>query len=118
MAEAAADMSVAGPRTWNYNEVTGWIDVIHDGPGPVLKGYLWQVERKSFRRGFTPYPFSYRGKVLEHWVLKPGEQVYDDVRALLEGLTHPGRGLAGRHIDLRAFDALGPYVDWDAILRP
>lgn len=64
------------PNGWDYNETVGWVKLKHDGLSPLIKGYLWLVgrtdrrddrPRTQFRRGFTPFPFRYEGKVLECW---------------------------------------------------
>ena len=112
---------------WNYNEVIAWVRVIWDGPGPVIKGYMWQVAnphadeskvfRKQYRRGFTPFPFLggmpvY--KVMENWVLddQTDSEILQDVREGLVTIVGPEGPLPGRHIDLRAFDGVGPLLRW------
>jgi hypothetical protein len=65
------------PNCWDYNEIIAWIRLVWDGPGPVIKGYMFALGsqgsykfKERFRRGFVPHPFldgSPNYKVLEEW---------------------------------------------------
>lgn len=119
------------PYGWQYNEVVGWIRLLWDGPGPVVKGYLWQVGKKTLRggeprrryqRGFIPFPFvdgEPQRKVLEEW-LSPGltdGEIRAQLRRALLQIVAPDGDLPRRYIDLSVFDALAPYVRWRALLK-
>ena len=119
------------PHGWYYNEVVGWIRLLWDGPYPVVKGYLWRVGKKSidggrprhrYQRGFIAFPFvgGYpTTKVLEEWfdAKDSDAQVFHRLRSALTAVTARGGELAGRHIDLSAFDFTGPHVRWRDLLR-
>lgn len=72
-----------------------WVRLRWDGPGPVSKGYLWQVGRETigglpevrarYRRGFTPFPFVFGDplyKVLEEWFVdsESDHEIYQQIR--------------------------------------
>lgn len=119
------------PFEWQYNEVVAWVRLIWDGPGPVIKGYLWQVGRKSlnggearrrYGRGFVPFPFVYGEplkKVFEEWigVGQADDTVYKQIRRGLTRIVDRDGDLPGRYIDLRAFDAVAQYVRWRHLLN-
>lgn len=119
------------PTGWHYNEVVGWIRSLWDGPGPVIKGYLWLVgttslngsrPRMRYQRGFHPHPFVGgfpTRKVIEHWIdaEESDAEIYGHLRAgLLQTVAHDGE-LPGRHVDLSALDGVGPYVRWRELVR-
>lgn len=121
---------VERPYGWQYNEVIGWVRLRWDGPGPVLKGYAWEVgepgegmgwkPRRSFRRGFTPFPFGGGDpihKVLEIWFeMETDDQIYDGIRRALLGLTDRGEHFHRRHLDLSIFDVVGPQIRWRELM--
>ena len=114
---------------WQYNEVVGWVRLLWDGPGPVIKGYLWRVGKKTFagwepraryQRGFKPFPF-FGGeayKVLEVWARDDDkdEKIYERLREQLVAVVLPAGELPRRHIDLSIFDVIGPLVRWRQLL--
>ncbi len=114
------------PFNWQYNEVIGWVRLMWDGPGPVIKGYLWQVGKKTleggearrrYQRGFVPFPFvsGYpMNKVVEEWfeVSQSDTDIYEQLRRGLLRVVDRNGDLPRRHIDLRIFDAVSPYVRW------
>lgn len=117
------------PYGWRYNEVVGSVRLLSDGPGPVVKGYLWRVGKKTFggwkplaryQRGFKPFPF-FGGeayKVLEVWASDgdKDEEIYDRLRGQLVAVVLPEGELPRRHIDLSVFDVIGPLVRWRQLL--
>ncbi len=110
------------PHPWQYNEVVGWVRLLWDGPGPVIKGYLSRVGRERYRRGFRPYPFGLGypiNKVLEVWLAANASdtEIYRRLRAELLGLTRSDGPLPGRSADLRSFDAIAPYVQWRELIQ-
>lgn len=115
---------------WRYNEVIGWVGVLWDGPGPAIKGYLWQVgkptliawePRRRYQRGFHPFPF-FGGvptnKLFELWVHHDDSDsaVYHRLREELANVVARDGDLPRRHIDLSAFDTTGPHVRWRHLL--
>ena len=114
---------------WRYNEVIAWVALLWDGPGPVIKAYLWRVgkptltawePRRRFRRGFHPFPFfgGISDKAFELWVSADDSDaaVYRRLRDKLAGIVAPGGDLPRRHIDLTSFDTIGPHVRWRHLL--
>lgn len=116
----AVASKIEAPFGWQYNEVVGWVRLLWDGPGPAIKGYLWMVDRERFRRGFTPHPFGFQGKVIEVWgsrYERSAASIFARLRKQLTGLTSAHGALRGRFLDLRVFDAIGPHVDWPALIQ-
>ena len=119
------------PVEWEYNEVVAWLRLVWDGPGPVIKGYGWQVGharydgsvkfRSRYQRGFKPFPFVGGDplfKVFESWfdARHSNSEIYGQLRGSLIYLVSGKGDFPGRYIDLRAFDSIGPYIDWRAVL--
>jgi hypothetical protein len=118
------------PYGWDYNEIVAWIRLVHDGPGPVIKGYLFPVAvrdsqepfehlrpQRRFARGFHPFPFmdgDPTHKCLEEWFDDDASDadICRQLRSALLELTGPNGELPRRHVDLRAFDGLSPYISW------
>lgn len=116
------------PTGWDYNEVVAWLR-LHAVGGGHVKGYLWQVAHRQadgslltarIRKGFKPYPFEFGypvHKVVESlYYDEPDEEIYAALRNDLIQLTRRGEILHRRHLDLRAFDALGPVTAWRTLL--
>ena len=115
---------------WTYNEVVGWVHLYWNGPGPVVKGYLWQVGHKSvdsrprrrFQRGFIPFPFIYgeaaNNKVLEEWFneTQTDSAIYEQLRDALMQIVGSDGELPGRHLDLSIFDVVAPKIRWRDVL--
>lgn len=120
------------PVDWEYNEVIAWLRLVWDGPGPVIKGYAWQVGhatfdgsikiRSRYQRGFKPYPFVGGDpfyKVLEDWFheKQSNREIYDQLRESLTYVVGPKGSLPGRYLDLQSFDSVGPHVSWRSIMN-
>lgn len=123
--------AIEQPYAWQYNEIVGWVRLRWDGPGPVVKGYLFPVatwgpgglrEKRHFRRGFKAFPFDYGDptwKVLEEWfdASDSDADIYERLRDALLAITAEDRYLRRRHVDLRTFDAVAPHVRWRELIR-
>jgi hypothetical protein len=109
---------IEAPYSWPYNEIIAWIRLKSDGD--FVKAYPFDVQRESFRRGFTPFPFEghVTSKVFETWIddAASNPAIHAQLRGELTALTRPGGDYEGRYLDLRVFDAIGPHVDWHAVL--
>jgi hypothetical protein len=120
------------PFDWDYNEVMGWLKIIWDGPGPLLKGYVWQVGHASFdgtlkvrhryQRGFKPHPFVGGDpyfKAIEVWfdARQSNEEIFDELREGIMHIVGPNGDFPKRHLDLRAFDNVGPFLDWRTLVN-
>ena len=119
------------PVEWQYNEVIAWLRLVWDGPGPVIKAYVWQVGharydgsttfRSRYQRGFKPYPFVGGDplfKVFEDWfdAQHSNAEIYSQLRESLTDLVSAKGVFPRRFIDLQAFDSVGPHFDWRAAL--
>jgi hypothetical protein len=111
---------------WRYNEVIAWVGLLWDGPGPVIKAYLWQVgkptpeawePKRRYQRGFHPFPF-FGGvpanRAFEVWAHRDDSDyaIYERLRDRLSDIVAARGDLPRRHIDLTAFDRIGPHVRW------
>ena len=119
------------PSPWRYNEIVGWIQVVWDGPGPMVKAYLSPVTsrssgdmpRRRYQKGFNPYPFAEGNpihKLFEEHLLggDTNEAFTARLRSSLLDATKQGGYLHRRYVDLECFDSIAPYVDWHAALAP
>jgi hypothetical protein len=118
------------PYEWRYNEIVGWVRLLWDGPGPVIKGYLWQVgtksldgvrPRKRYQRGFVAFPFGGgmpMCKVLEEWfgASQSDAEIAEQLRQALVSVVEETPTLKRRHVDLDIFDTLAPHVRWRQLL--
>lgn len=105
---------------WEFNEVIAWVRLEWDGPAPVVKGYAYRLPQERIRRGFErSYKFEYE-KVIECWFQAGDEpdEIADVIRTDLKEMTKPGRysHFPGRHVDLAAFDAIAPHIDWPRLI--
>lgn len=115
------------PYGWQFNEVIAWVRLLCNGPAPVIKGYAREVgargdsiswkSRRSFRRGFTPFPFGGgepTHKVIDVWfdMDETDNEIYEDLRRPLVGLTDRGQPFHRRHLDLSIFDIVRPRIRW------
>jgi hypothetical protein len=120
------------PYDWQYNEIIGWVRLLWDGPGPVVKGYLWQVgkatiggggeARHSYRRGFIPHPFIYGEplyKVLEEWFdeEQSDKEIFQQLRTGLLNIVGKNGSLPRRYIDVDIYDSVGPHIRWRELLH-
>lgn len=122
---------VASKVSWEYNQIIGWIRLLHESPDPIVKGYLWRVatirrnglilRRRKYQRGSIPYPFvdGYpTGKVLERLFHDETDaEIYNTLRSALLEVNRQQDELPGGHLDLRTFDTVGAYVRWRSLLR-
>ena len=125
-AEAAASWGVRY-QCWEYNQIVGWIRLLWDGPGPVVKAYLWQVgvsahrAQRRFDHRFRPFPFlsgNPSHKLFEEWFDRdtPDADIYRRLLAQLRRTTKPGGDVERMHVDLEAFETVGPHTGWAAAI--
>jgi hypothetical protein len=103
--------------SWDFNEVVGWVTLhgFHD----MVKMYLWWTKSKSIRRGGR-HVFECYGKFTETLLSEDmtNEQIGDEVRDdLVSALREEPKSRRSRHLDLKAYDAISPWLDWRAALR-
>jgi hypothetical protein len=78
--------------------------------GRELEIYQWQRD-DEYRR---------RGKLLEKRYRvrqQSSREFFADFCLSLRNAINRHRRLHGRHIDFRAFDRIGPYIDWRGLLK-
>lgn len=101
-----------------YNQVIAWLRLVWDEPGPVVKGYAYQVPQQRILRNFKPGRYNWRGKVLEAWFTRDDSST-DIAAEIREGIVDTcsmGKVFYRRHIDLEAFDSLAPHLNWRNLL--
>lgn len=102
-----------------YGQVIGWLRLVHDGPGPVVKGYAYKLPQRQFRRRFKQSFFNEIGKVLEVSFSTPGisnEEIAGMLRVDIVDTTERGQVFQGRWPDMAAFDKIAPHIDWRNLL--
>jgi hypothetical protein len=100
------------PYAWDFNDVVGWV-TIH-GYHDMVKMYLWWTKSKSIRRAGR-HVFEPLGKLTETLVFDDmtNAEIGEAVRAdLLTAFAMEPAARRSRHIDLRTYDALSPFLDW------
>jgi hypothetical protein len=98
-------------RSWHYNQAIGWIQLL--GRWDVIKGEYHFAREKKIVQHPRHRSFEWRGKTLELWLphKASSREIYE---LLLEELMdlRKERPFKRRHIDLEAFQSVGPYIDW------
>jgi hypothetical protein len=105
-----------------YGQVIGWIRVLHDGPGAVLKGYVYALPQSRFVRRFQQGRFHNAGKEFELWIsdemlAEGAPEIVPALREEIVATATRGRVFAGRYLDMAAFDAVAPNVNWRGLLQ-
>jgi hypothetical protein len=99
---------------WDYTEIVGWIRL--EAMRGKIVGELFWITAKRLRRGI-PKLFRYKENVFEVRLTaeQTSEMIYRQVSQRIESLRteEPFRR---RHIDLRTFHAVGPYVNWQSLV--
>ncbi len=110
---------------WEYNEIAAWLRLMWDGPGPMIKAYLWAVgvdarrPRKRLSWRSTRYPFlpgDPAHKVFEvpFAPASTDSEIYERLHTELERCDTELQ--FGGHVDLDAFRTTGPHVRWRAAI--
>lgn len=99
---------------WDYSEIVGWIR-LEAMPKKII-GELFWIKAQRPRRGI-PKLFKYKHTVLEVSVTaeQTSEMICQQISERIDRLKaeEPFRR---RHIDLRTFYALGPYLNWQSLV--
>lgn len=99
---------------WRFNQAIGWVRLYKWGS--QLRGELWQMNAKRAGRQLTKKQFSSHGKAFELHVYPEdtSESVYRAVHGQLKAFakSFPRKIV----LDLEAFEQLGPYVNWRALM--
>ncbi|MCD2193547.1 hypothetical protein LQ327_09140 [Actinomycetospora endophytica] len=103
-----------------YGQALGWLRLIHDGPGPAVKGYSYKLPQKRFQRRFQQAHFRATGTELEVSFRRSGTAAdfVKELRAAIVATRSRGRIFEGRWLDMAAFDKVAPFVDWQGLLSP
>jgi hypothetical protein len=105
--------------SYQFNQVMGWVQVIWDGPGPVIKCYYVRVASRRVTRLFRQRHFEEVGKIAEEWFPQSATaaEIAERVRTALLRETRGRCGaLRGRFLDLEIYDNLSPVLDLRALL--
>lgn len=104
-----------------YGQAIGWLRILQDGPGALIKGYSYLLPQKHFVRRFKQGRFENHGKEIERsFGLEIAQRNYtaivSQLRRDIEATTQRGRVFHRRYLDLSAFDAVAPSIDWSVLL--
>jgi hypothetical protein len=107
-----AEGLAAGHLPYPYNQVIAWVRLETKGEG-VVKENAWALPQKRIERLFVRR-YEYRHKVIETWFRQSdsSDAVFNGLRNPLVALTARDGPFPRRHVDLDAFDGIGPFVDW------
>lgn len=103
-------------KSWEYNEVVAWISV--EGFHDVIKAHISPRDGQRMNRQ-PSQPFGYPTKLTEVWVspTDTDEQITGRFREDLVAAVRSFPGLKRRHVDLRAYDRIAPYLNWHGALQ-
>jgi hypothetical protein len=104
---------------YEFNQVVAYLQLVWDGPGAVVKGYLSAVDQRQFTRNFRrTKPFRWVGKVLElqFFPTQESSEIATIVVSAVEGLTDTEPNLKRRFIDSAPLRAVANAVDWRHVL--
>ncbi len=129
--QAAIDLPLTEEQKWRtrhllhdehggyqFNQIMGWVQVVWDGPGPVVKCYCARVETRRMSRAFRQRRFQDVGKIAEVWFGRDvtSTQIMAEIRTELIRETR-GSGMLGRRfLDLETFDNLAAVLDMRRLL--
>lgn len=97
-------------RGYEYNEVVGWV-VLEARPSAIRAEYYFVRERPS--KFLVRKEFELKGKLFQ--VPLEGESTYLRIRSALRECQESSF-LCRFHFDLEAFEAVGPFVNWRAVV--
>ena len=103
-----------------YGQAIGWLRLIHDGPGPVIKGYGYKLPQSRIYKRFHQTHFRETGKEIEVSLSpsEPSREFVKQLRAAIISTTCRRRVFHRRWLDMSAFDKTAPHVDWWELLSP
>ena len=108
-----------GGLPFTYNQAIGWLRVIWDGPGPVVKAYAYRMRGRRFDLNFKPRALEWLGKAFELWFMRDdnSETIAREIHSAILGTVKQGGSFRGRWIDLEAFETLAPFIDFHRLLE-
>ena len=101
-----------------YNQAIGWLRMIWDGPGAVIKAYAYRMRGRRFDLNFKPRAVEWIGKAFELWFVRDdnSETIAREIRSAILDTVRRGGSFPGRWIDLEAFDTLAPVIDFRRLI--
>lgn len=112
--DARARLASSFGGGWEYNEIVGFLQLYFCGSQVRAEQYIAAGKRmvRTRRKLF----------VWNTWNLAPETEIprqgsnTEIFQAILEHVAGCRRELAGRYIDSKHLETLGPFVDWNALL--
>jgi len=101
---------------WEFNEVVGWIALCRFGAQVRKHLYLPKAERIVKRARVAVVK---RAELVEDEFAgspKTSREIFETLLASLERDARRERLLKPRYVDLTSFLAVGPFIDWRALL--
>lgn len=104
-----------------YGQAVGWLRLLHDGPSPLIKGYCYRLPQERLVRRFRQERFVHLGKQIELSFESEIDRrnhgaIVSALREAIVSTTRRGEVFAGRYLDLAAFDAVAPAIDWNSLM--
>jgi hypothetical protein len=118
--ERARSIVYGGIPPFAYNEIIGWICVVWDAPGPVIKAYYSQIKGVQIRRKWNRRrPMVWRGKLFELWFTNgdSNSSIGNEIRNNVLAATEPEAPFARRWVDLQPYDSLAAAIPWRSLIR-
>lgn len=100
---------------WTYNQIVGFLGIYP--LGDQLRGATWYSERKLVRRTTGRREIGLDAKAFELTV-PPQQQSAEIFSALLQEVCElrKHKPYKGRHLDIRALELGGPFLDWRRLM--
>jgi hypothetical protein len=100
---------------WDFNEVVGWVRLYAEPSS--IGAQLWWVNKRIQRRMRKVFRLTSESNILgtDFSPKDDSRTIFTKTLAQIESLGTQ-KPLKGRHLDLRAFRDIGPFVDWRALL--
>jgi hypothetical protein len=114
-AEDRLQRTYGGP--WNFNQAIGWIRLY--AAGSHVGGHLWWVDAKRPQRNMRNKMFRLMtpSNILPTFFTPAhsSDEIYRETLKAIKNLSR--ESLKGRYVDLEAFENIGPFVNWQELLK-
>lgn len=104
---------------YEFNQVVAYLQLVWDGPGPVVKGIVYAVDQRQFTRNFhRTKPFRWVREVLALQFLptQSSSEIAGNLISAVEGLTETEPDFKRRFIDSAPLRTVANAVDWRQVL--
>jgi len=100
---------------WEYNDVIGWVRLL--AAKHRIEAECFRVDARRLIRRPRRKRFKWIQKVfhINFEEAQSSSEIFEITRNRVTALTKD-RPFKGRHVDLRAFDHIGRYIDWRLLL--